>query len=125
MIIARNETKRASSVLSGRIRYAKGVSVRTIDGLIDWLRELWKLHEVFAADPGDGEDGGRISLAVELDSDAFAAILCTRLPNRRGRADAQGNSWNHFDQFDLGAFLSQVFTDVNCHVGKSWLAIVG
>jgi hypothetical protein len=50
MIIARNETKRASSVLSGRIRYAKGVSVRTIDGMIDWLRELWKLHEVFAAD---------------------------------------------------------------------------
>jgi hypothetical protein len=45
------ETERASSILSGRIRYAKGVQVRTIDGMIDWLRELWKLHEVFAADP--------------------------------------------------------------------------
>jgi hypothetical protein len=45
------ETKRASSILSGRIRYAKGVHVRTIDGMIDWLRELWKLHEEFAPDP--------------------------------------------------------------------------
>ena len=31
--------------------YARGEQVRTLDGLIDWLRELWKLHEVFAADP--------------------------------------------------------------------------
>jgi RHS repeat-associated protein len=30
---------------------AKGGHVRTIDGIIDWLRELWKLQEVFAADP--------------------------------------------------------------------------
>ena len=75
--------------------------------------------------PGDGEDAGRISLAAALDSDAFAAILCARLPNRRRRADAQGNFWNHFDRFDLDAFFSQVFTNVSCHVGKSWLAIVG
>jgi hypothetical protein len=45
------ETERASSILLGRIRNAKGVHVRTIDVMIDWLRELWKLHEVFAADP--------------------------------------------------------------------------
>ncbi len=31
--------------------YAKGGHVRTIDGIIDWLHEFWKLREVFAADP--------------------------------------------------------------------------
>ena len=31
--------------------YAQSEQVRTIDAMIDWLRELWKLREVFAADP--------------------------------------------------------------------------
>ena len=31
--------------------YTKGEHVKTLDGIIDWLRELWKLREVFAADP--------------------------------------------------------------------------
>jgi hypothetical protein len=31
--------------------YARGEQVRTLDGLIDWLCELWKLHDVFGADP--------------------------------------------------------------------------
>jgi hypothetical protein len=31
--------------------HAKSEHVRTIDGIIDWLRELWKLREMFAADP--------------------------------------------------------------------------
>jgi hypothetical protein len=31
--------------------YAEGEQVRTIDGMINWLRELWKLREAFAADP--------------------------------------------------------------------------
>jgi hypothetical protein len=34
-----------------RIGYAKGEQVRTIDGMIDWLRELWKLREAFAGHP--------------------------------------------------------------------------
>jgi hypothetical protein len=31
--------------------YAQSEQVRTLDGMIDWLRELWKLHEVLAAEP--------------------------------------------------------------------------
>jgi len=31
--------------------YARGEQVRTLDGLIDWLRQLWKLRDVFVADP--------------------------------------------------------------------------
>jgi hypothetical protein len=31
--------------------YTEGEQVRTTDRMIDWLRELWKLHEVFEADP--------------------------------------------------------------------------
>ena len=34
-----------------RAWYTKRDQVRTLDGIIDWLRELWKLREVFAADP--------------------------------------------------------------------------
>jgi hypothetical protein len=31
--------------------YAEGEQVRTIDAMIDWLRELIKLRDVFMADP--------------------------------------------------------------------------
>jgi hypothetical protein len=31
--------------------YARGDQVRTIDGFINWLCQLWKLHEAFTADP--------------------------------------------------------------------------
>ena len=31
--------------------YARGEQVRTIDSMIDWLREFWRLHEGFVGDP--------------------------------------------------------------------------
>jgi len=31
--------------------YAQGEQVRTLDAIIDWLRELWRLRDVFAAHP--------------------------------------------------------------------------
>ena len=31
--------------------YAEGDKVRTLDGIVTWLRELWKLREAFTADP--------------------------------------------------------------------------
>jgi hypothetical protein len=31
--------------------YAQGEQVRTIDAMIDWLRELIKLRDVFMTDP--------------------------------------------------------------------------
>jgi hypothetical protein len=31
--------------------YAEGEQISIVDGMIDWLREFWKLRETLAADP--------------------------------------------------------------------------
>jgi hypothetical protein len=42
---------------SYRVRqwYAEGEQVRTVDSMIDWLRELVKLRDVFMADPATAQ----------------------------------------------------------------------
>jgi len=41
----------SSGDVRGESWYARGEQVRTLDSFIDWLRDLWKLHDVFATDP--------------------------------------------------------------------------
>jgi hypothetical protein len=46
---------KCNNIKSGGKWYAEGEQVRTVDSMIDWLRELVKLRDVFMADPATAQ----------------------------------------------------------------------